>query len=203
MMTTLKDIHINMKNYLIAFFSIFFIMSCKSDKKEGFVKEDIDVQSTNNLISFIINDKDYDYFFESCIIEESCKFMPVEFPNFYNYAYKNLKIKDTIHFKNQIKKFEEYKLENNVSQGIKILKNIDFNDMINKAKKNKVDFFDLLSNECPNGYSLLFKPIFNEDYDLCILYISNIKSYNVSSGLIVKFEFVNNIWREKEILSTW
>ena len=157
---------------------------------------DFDLKKTTELITQILIDKSSSYLSSSCISENQKAFTNSEFLNFGEKANKYLNIKDSLHFKTQGKLFNEFKISKKLTLNKKIITEKHHNELKSKRK-----FWKWVEINCEKGYCAISKPIFNETFDLAYVQIfRKLFDFDYSSEIII-YEYRNEKWSEKEIIS--
>jgi hypothetical protein len=165
--------------------------------------EDLDAQKTTELITQILIDESNSYLSSNCITEKPRAVSHPIVSNFDEYMKNNLNIKDSIHYKIQLRLYKEFKITANLVPEKNILTQKQFDEFEQKSENGGFKFWDWLETNCEIGFCSISKPIFNEKFDLAYVQIGTICGSLCGGGEERIYELVDGKWIEKESLGSW
>lgn len=186
-------------------FILLILNVCCKNEPKGSEDElnNLDSTKTTELITQILKDEKDNYLSSTCVSEKPKAVLFPMVSDFDIYVKENLNIVDSIHLREQMKLFSNFKLTKKLVSDKRIITNSDFEEFEKQSKLGNFKFWDWLNENCINGYCSISKPIFNETYDLAYVQIGTVCGDLCGGGVERVYEYKEGKWTEKENLGSW
>lgn len=191
-----------MKKFFKILILILTIISCKTEQKNK-INEiiSLDREKTIELLLQVFEDENDSYLSTKCITEKRVAgFDPIS-EDFDKYLKEHLYIKDSIHYNLQIELRNAFSMNNEIARGKSILTKLDFEEF--RKNSNIDEMWELILDKCPDGYSWVSKPIFNEDFTIAYINIGSLCGGLCGGGESRIYKFKDNKWVFENSLGYW